>query len=51
MNTAAIKGSAEQNCPRCGGAVFAAEQMLARGTVHNIIIGLKKCVKVHMGLT
>lgn len=28
----AVEG--QDGCPRCGGAVFAAEQMLARGTVH-----------------
>ena len=34
LDTASIKpGPGEQSCPRCGGAVFAAEQMLARGTV------------------
>ena len=26
-------GEGQDGCPRCGGAVFAAEQMLARGSV------------------
>ena len=32
-----IKATDGQGCPRCGGAVFAAEQMLARGRVQLLI--------------
>ena len=32
-DTTSIKAPAGQGCPRCGGAVFAAEQQLAKGTV------------------
>lgn len=32
IDTTAIKAPEGQGCPRCGGAVFAAEQMLAKGT-------------------
>lgn len=33
-DTSIIKpGAPGEGCPRCGGAVFAAEQMLARGSV------------------
>lgn len=31
-----------QGCPRCGGYVYAAEQMLARGRVSSIIISSAK---------
>ena len=34
----AVEG--QDGCPRCGGAVFAAEQMLARGTVFAIICSI-----------
>lgn len=32
-DTTSIKAAPGQGCPRCGGAVFAAEQQLAKGTV------------------
>lgn len=32
-DTTSIKAPKGQGCPRCGGAVFAAEQQLAKGTV------------------
>lgn len=32
-DTTSIKAPAGQGCPRCGGAVFAAEQQLAKGTM------------------
>lgn len=32
-NTTSILAPKGQGCPRCGGAVFAAEQQLAKGTV------------------
>lgn len=32
-DTSIIKARPGEGCPRCGGAVFAAEQMLARGSV------------------
>lgn len=32
-STTTIKAAAGQGCPRCGGAVFAAEQQLAKGTM------------------
>ncbi|CRL08220.1 CLUMA_CG020903, isoform C [Clunio marinus] len=31
VDTASIKATSGQGCPRCGGAVFAAEQMLSKG--------------------
>ncbi|KAJ1521134.1 hypothetical protein ONE63_002831 [Megalurothrips usitatus] len=37
-DTTSIKASPGQGCPRCGGAVFAAEQQLAKGTMWH-----KKC--------
>ncbi|XP_070504932.1 muscle LIM protein Mlp84B-like [Chironomus tepperi] len=37
-DTTIIKAPEGQGCPRCGGAVFAAEQMLAKGTMWH-----KKC--------
>ncbi|KAK7874520.1 hypothetical protein R5R35_001601 [Gryllus longicercus] len=37
-DTTSIKAPAGQGCPRCGGAVFAAEQQLAKGTMWH-----KKC--------
>jgi DNA-directed RNA polymerase subunit RPC12/RpoP len=37
-NTTSIKAPDGQGCPRCGGAVFAAEQQLAKGTMWH-----KKC--------
>ncbi|KAI9552806.1 hypothetical protein GHT06_020686 [Daphnia sinensis] len=37
----------QDGCPRCGGAVFAAEQMLARGTVwHKTCFNCKECKRV-----
>jgi hypothetical protein len=33
IDTAIIKAPAGQGCPRCGGVVFAAEQVLAKGRV------------------
>lgn len=32
-DTTSIKAAPGEGCPRCGGAVFAAEQQLAKGTV------------------
>ena len=32
-DTTSIPAPKGQGCPRCGGAVFAAEQQLAKGTV------------------
>jgi len=37
-DTTSIKAPAGQGCPRCGGAVFAAEQQLAKGTVHETLL-------------
>lgn len=37
-DTTSIKAAAGEGCPRCGGAVFAAEQQLAKGTMWH-----KKC--------
>lgn len=37
-DTTSIKAPAGQGCPRCGGAVFAAEQQLAKGTVHEAML-------------
>ena len=33
-DTKAIQAPEGEGCPRCGGCVYAAEQMLARGTVY-----------------
>lgn len=33
IDTTSIKAKPGQGCPRCGGKVFAAEQMLAKGSV------------------
>ncbi|VEN36184.1 unnamed protein product [Callosobruchus maculatus] len=33
-DTTSIKAPPGQGCPRCGGMVFAAEQQLAKGTIH-----------------
>jgi len=33
IDTAKIKAKPGQGCPRCGGAVFAAELVLAKGRV------------------
>lgn len=33
IDTAKIKAPPGQGCPRCGGVVFAAEQVLAKGAV------------------
>lgn len=35
IDTTSIKAKPGQGCPRCGGKVFAAEQMLAKGSVSN----------------
>jgi len=32
-DTTSIRAKEGEGCPRCGGAVFAAEQQLAKGTV------------------
>lgn len=37
-DTSIIKAAPGEGCPRCGGAVFAAEQMLARGSVIEIYL-------------
>jgi hypothetical protein len=37
IDTAIIKAPAGQGCPRCGGVVYAAEQMLAKGRVSTYI--------------
>lgn len=34
-STTSIKAKAGEGCPRCGGVVFAAEQVLAKGSVSN----------------
>lgn len=41
-NTTSIKAHEGEGCPRCGGAVFAAEQQLAKGSVWH-----KKCFSCH----
>lgn len=42
-----IKATDGNGCPRCGGAVFAAEQMLARGTVwHKTCFNCLECHRV-----
>lgn len=33
IDTTSIKAKPGQGCPRCGGVVFAAEQVLAKGSV------------------
>jgi hypothetical protein len=34
IDTKSIKAPEGQGCPRCGGSVFAAEQMLSKGRVN-----------------
>jgi len=34
-NTGAVQAPAGKGCPRCGGVVYAAEQVLAKGRVSN----------------
>jgi len=47
VSTSTIKAPEGQGCPRCGGAVFAAEQMLARGTVwHKGCFNCSECHRV-----
>lgn len=42
-----IKAPEGTGCPRCGGAVFAAEQMLARGSVwHKTCFNCNECHRV-----
>lgn len=36
VDTTSIKAKPGQGCPRCGGVVFAAEQVLAKGSVSKI---------------
>lgn len=36
VDTTSIKAKPGQGCPRCGGKVFAAEQMLAKGSVSTL---------------
>lgn len=43
-DTTLIKAEPGKGCPRCGGAVFAAEQMLAKGTLwHKNCYKCKEC--------
>lgn len=45
-DTASIKAPPGQGCPRCGGAVFAAEQMLSKGREwHRKCFKCKDCTK------
>lgn len=45
-NTTAIPGKDGEGCPRCGGAVFAAELMLAKGrNWHKACFKCKTCNK------
>lgn len=46
-DTSSIMAKPGQGCPRCGGVVFAAEQMLAKGSVSNnfVIICKVKCTQ------
>lgn len=44
IDTTCIKAKAGEGCPRCGGAVFAAEQMLAKGTMwHKRCFSCSEC--------
>ena len=43
-DTTSIRAPAGQGCPRCGGAVFAAEQQLAKGTVSSLFLQIKPLV-------
>lgn len=42
IDTAKIQAPPGQGCPRCGGAVFAAEQVLSKGREWH-----RKCFKCH----
>lgn len=43
-DTTSIKAAPGQGCPRCGGAVFAAEQQLAKGSIwHKICFSCAEC--------
>lgn len=43
-DTTSIKAAPGQGCPRCGGAVFAAEQQLAKGTMwHKSCFNCAEC--------
>jgi len=35
IDTSSIQAKPGEGCPRCGGVVFAAEQVLAKGSVSN----------------
>lgn len=37
-DTTSIKAKPGEGCPRCGGVVFAAEQVLAKGSVSYLLI-------------
>lgn len=37
IDTTSIKAKPGEGCPRCGGVVFAAEQMLAKGSVSTFV--------------
>jgi hypothetical protein len=41
---AIAKAPEGEGCPRCGGYVYAAEQMLARGRVSIFIVAILNCV-------
>ncbi|KAF4523286.1 hypothetical protein B566_EDAN009409 [Ephemera danica] len=46
IDTTAIKAPAGQGCPRCGGAVYAAEQVLAKGAMwHRKCFKCRDCTK------
>jgi hypothetical protein len=44
IDTAIIKAPAGQGCPRCGGVVYAAEQVLAKGRVSTYHIHYFNCL-------
>lgn len=46
-DTASIKAEPGKGCPRCGGVVFAAEEVLAKGRVSTTgVLVLKECARL-----
>lgn len=43
-----VKAPDGQGCPRCGGFVYAAEQMLAKGRVRKIVINITIDKNLHV---
>lgn len=51
-DTASIKAEPGKGCPRCGGVVFAAEEVLAKGRVSATgVLVLKECADCNFNLS